>query len=377
MVKHELPSLAAKNRVYERFISRLESASGFVVSGHRNPDADCLATMLGAALLARKLHKPVTIVIDGSISPNVEFLVKIAEYNRIEINGIWSADADTVVICDTAKPDLLPANPDFRELLESPRTVVFEIDHHLGSDSEFIADPANALVDRASSSGSLLARLVFKLYRRGTVDDLLSRNMVVSLLIGMMSDTQMGKVQPSHSEARLYKRGVVILSELLEKTTFSPDKIDTIQALYAEMVRLTNEEQRIDEYFATRTKQRGAVAWAALDPDESDRLVTEFGDSNVRSSARRITDRMTEVSGKIGMVTYVDGTDIVQCRMRREYGYRDVDLRQVIDAVGTDDGGGHPGAIAFRFPADDIADYQRFVHDLVELANELTADSNS
>lgn len=373
MTKAAFRSIAEKNRVYQAFIEKLERGNGFVVSGHYDPDADCIATMLGYAILVRKLRKPVTLVIGGAIPENLGYLLKIAEYNRIGINEEPLAATDTVVLCDTAKPGLLPKEAILQNALADPTVTVMEIDHHLGGDSEYLAPVEHALVDHASSSGSLLARLVCKIRIHGTIEDVYSRNIVIALLTAMMSDTQMGRILPSHTEARVYAMLIDLLRGLLKRSTFSPEKFDSIEGLYAEMVRLSEDEERLDNAFISRHRVDGALAWIALDEAESAHLIDEYGEDNLKAAARRVTDRMTGVSGKIGMVCYVDSREVIQCRMRREYGYEGVDLREVIPLVEAPDGGGHPGAIGFRFRRSEIDDYPTLIHRLVSAAQSLAA----
>lgn len=359
--------------MYEAFLDRLKTGTGFLVSGHRDPDADCIATMLGVALLARKVHKPATLLIGGSIPENLQYLLTIAEYNRIAINTIPVASTDTLILCDTAKPSLLPEDSILARALENPEVQVFEIDHHLGGDSAYLAPPEQALVDHASSSGSLLARLVCKIDTAEAIEDVYSRNLVIALLTAMMSDTQMGRVLPSRREARIYHRLIGMLGGVLERSTFTPDKFDSIETLYAEMVRLSKDEEQLDNAFISRHHLDGVLAWIALDQAESTRLLREYGEDNVKAAARRVTDRMTGISGKIGMVCYFDDRGLIQCRMRREYGYEGIDLREVIPIAGAPDGGGHPGAIGFRYPQEQVPDFDDLVRRLISVAASLAA----
>lgn len=371
MSKSAISTLAEKNQVYQTFMDRLDEGTGFLVSGHHDPDPDCLATMLGVALLARKMRKPATMIFGGSIPENLDYLLSIAEYNRVSINVDPTNPIDTVVFCDTAKPSLLPTSEVLQRVLSDPTVELFEIDHHLGGDSEYLVPTGHALVDQASSSGSLLARLACKINAAGVIEDLFSRNLVITLLTAMMSDTQMGRVLPSHREARIYARLLDMLSGMLVRTTFAPNKFDSIEALYAEMVRLSEDEERLDNAFIARHKVNGALAWIALDQHDSVRLTSEFGEENLKAAARRVTDRMTGISRKVGMVCYYDSQQLIQCRMRREYGYDGIDLRDIIPIVEAPDGGGHPGAIGFRFPKNDVADYAGLIDKLVSVAISL------
>jgi nanoRNase/pAp phosphatase (c-di-AMP/oligoRNAs hydrolase) len=73
------------------------------------------------------------------------------------------------------------------------------------------------------------------------------------------------------------------------------------------------------------------------------------------------------------MVAYVDENSVIQCRLRREYGYEGTDLRNAIENLDTPDGGGHPGAVGFRFPADEIDDFDALIARIVSVANQLAA----
>lgn len=345
------------------------------MSGHRDPDADCIATMLGVALLARKSHKPATLIVGGTIPDNLQYLLDIAEYNRISVNADPVAATDTLVLCDTAKPSLLPEDGTLKDALENPAVEVFEIDHHLGGDSEYLTSRDHALVDHASSSGSLLARLVCKADTNGIIEDVYSRNLVIALLTAMMSDTQMGRILPSHRESRIYHRLIDMLGSVLERTTIAKDDqknwFNSIESLYEEMVRLSEDEKQLDDAFIHRHRVDGIIAWIALDQTESRALLERYGEDNVKAAARRVTDRMTGISGKIGMVCYFDSRGLIQCRMRREYGYEGIDLREVIPIAGAPDGGGHPGAIGFRYPPDQVTDYDELIDRLVSIATSL------
>jgi nanoRNase/pAp phosphatase (c-di-AMP/oligoRNAs hydrolase) len=121
-----------------------------------------------------------------------------------------------------------------------------------------------------------------------------------------------------------------------------------------------------------------AVGYIALSPEESTALFDKYGADVVVSVARSATDRLAEESGRLGLVVYYDGRrkeSLVQCRMRRNYGYEGVDLRNLLNRLGVTDGGGHPGAIGFRFNRSRIKDYEGFVESVVDAGNRLVAEA--
>lgn len=74
----------------------------------------------------------------------------------------------------------------------------------------------------------------------------------------------------------------------------------------------------------------------------------------------------------IGYYDFADGTEgLVQFRLRRSHGFKEYDVRWVIDFFKIANGGGHQGAIGFRYPPAEIADIESFVD---RLLNELEDD---
>lgn len=378
MSKEPLNTIAEKNRLYQRFMERFESGRSFVVSGHTNPDADCLATMVAVALLIRKFSKPVCLVTAGHMPKNLDYLLTIARYNGVVVNEKPEYLPDTGIVCDTAKPSLLPEEKELQRLIRSEHTVLMEIDHHLGGDSQYIASREYALVDQASSACSLLARLAIKIYDSGVVEEVFSRNVVVSILTGMVGDTQMGRVIASHREARMYTLLTNYLDDMLQQKTFAKGNFNDSEHLYKEMVRLSDAERAVWTYLMEHKRLEGAVGYIALRQEESTTLFDSYGADVVVSVARSATDRLAEESGRLGLVVYYDGRrdeSLIQCRMRRNYGYEGVDLRNLLNRLGVTDGGGHPGAIGFRFRRSRVKDFEGFLERIVEAGNRLVAEA--
>lgn len=374
MTKAALATIAQKNRIYDRILNRFSEGKSFLVSGHTNPDADCLATMVGVSLLIRKFSKPVRLITEGHMPKNLDYLLMIAEYNGVHLQDAAEIPPDTTIMCDTAKPSLLPEREELEQTLASRDVVTIEIDHHLGGDSAYIARPTYALVDEASSACSLLARLAWKLSLSGQINEVFTRNVVVALLTGMVGDTQMGKVLSSRRESRMYSLLTGYLDQMLREQTFSEGKFTDAEHLYTEMIRLSDAEREVWKYIMELKVVDRSVGYIALTPEQSTDLFYTYGADVVVSVTRSAADRLAEESGRLGLVVYYDERQeesLLQCRMRRNYGYEDVDLRKLLDRLNITDGGGHPGAIGFRFPRSRIGDYPDLIHRIVEAANEL------
>lgn len=379
MSKAPLTNIAQKNRIYERIIERFAMGRSFLVSGHANPDADCLATMVGVALIIRKFAKPVRLITEGHMPKNLDYLLVIAEYNGVVIDREAEVPPDTLVVCDTAKPSLLPASEELESAMKTSEVLTIEIDHHLGGDSAYIAKPTYSLVDQASSACSLLARLAWKLSLSRRVDEVFSRNVVVALLTGMVGDTQMGKVLSSPRESRMYNLLTGYLDDMLQNQTFSQGNFTNAQHLYTEMVRLSDAERAVWKYLMDLKSVEGSVGYIALTPEQSTSLFDTYGADVVVAVTRSATDRLAEDSGRIGLVVYYDERQeesLLQCRMRRNYGYEDVDLRRLLDRLNITDGRGHPGAIGFRFPRSRIGDYPELVRRIIGAANDLAVEGS-
>jgi single-stranded DNA-specific DHH superfamily exonuclease len=113
----------------------------------------------------------------------------------------------------------------------------------------------------------------------------------------------------------------------------------------------------------------GSLMVVALDADEMQTMYAGCDDDAIVSTARVVTDKLAEESGKLGLVAYFDNpsrSDLVQFRLRRAGGWKKYDLRGFLTLFSIANGGGHEGAIGFRIPRDQIPDFRGYVSSLVE-----------
>ena len=194
--KHDIASIAEKNRIVRRIGEALSQRESFLLLGHRNPDEDCVAAMVALGLLASKFNKAVYLHLSGSVHEQFSYLLTICTYNSIASIGHDSPlppGIKAVVALDTPKPEMLEASDEIRGILDDPSVLKIEIDHHLGSDSSYFGDEGYRLVTAASSASELVGYLAIKMDadpRYSTVEagGLLTRNLVLAVLTGIIAD---------------------------------------------------------------------------------------------------------------------------------------------------------------------------------------------
>jgi len=242
MQKHDITTIAEKNRVVTNIIEAFIRRERFLIVGHENPDEDCIASMVGVGLLLSKLSKPVSICVAAEMPSHLQYLLEICRFNSIGVNEFGcepatpepadeqpsdaqTARIDTVIICDTAKPEMRETTPAVDRLLNDPDVLKIEIDHHLDADSRYSGDDGHCLVAAASSAAELVGYLACKLssrldiIRRYDIEEVFSRNMVLAVLTGIVSDTQMGKFIKSRKERRFYNIFSDMFNRLLSQKT--------------------------------------------------------------------------------------------------------------------------------------------------------------
>ncbi len=385
-MKQPAATIAERNRVVERIISAIDDRSSFLVTGHTSVDEDCLAAMVAFALIASKFAKTATILVEGPIHENLDFLVRICRYNAIEVIDRLDDDSefDTVVICDTAKRDLLAHRETVLELLAKPAIQAFEIDHHLESDSEYLTDRSCALVDQATSASELVGLVAYKIsMKRGWLEErqvfeVFTRNVVLAILTGVIGDTQMGKFLHNRKERRMYVAYIEIFGNMLfEKTQQRSNNFASVEELFAELRKLSRREEECFDHLFGMRKQDSAVSYLNIDEAEYRALVDRYGNESLSTVLRTVADALAEDSGRLSLVVYSGrpaGNDLLQCRARRSKHYKKVDLRKLLDRLEIQNGGGHQGAIGFRLPLASVPDIEAFVAEVLACLNEMVRE---
>ena len=384
MSKRAIPKTRDKNAIIANIVGALIRQKGFLLLGHRDPDDDCIACQVAFALLARKFAKPVSIYLSSRIHEHFQYLLDICRYNGIPVlhaTDLLTNPVDTLVLCDTPKPAMIAASEEVQGLLHTPRLLRIEIDHHLGSDSAYFGDPGYRLVTEASSASELVGHILLWLRRRPAllaqfnIQDLISRNIVLAVVTGIIGDSRMGLLLKSERQKRSYRTFSSLFNKLLARTTVGESNFSDMKQVYQEIQKQSESEARCLEFFLQRQRFEGRVGYAFMGDRDSARLARDFDRDTVIAAARSVADRLAEESGWLGLVGYCeppgDG-QLVQFRLRRSRRYKRFDLRLVLELFGFKDGGGHEGAIGFRLPRQSIPSLSDYVTRLVQGIDEAT-----
>ena len=252
MAKKRIETIAEKNRTIDRMTGVILKRNCFLLIGHQNPDEDCIASMVAFALILSKFSKGASIYLGVKIHENFSYLFNVCRYNSIRI--LYRGDTagrsfDAVVVFDTPKPSMVESDIHIRELMANPDVVIMEFDHHLGVDSDYIGDEGYRLVTEASSASELVGHLAMKLSSRtellGTyqIRELLSRNVILAMLTGIIGDSKMGRFLRSSRERRYYDLFTRMFNVMLGSSTTKTTNFSSMEQIFTELFRLSAAEE--------------------------------------------------------------------------------------------------------------------------------------
>ena len=384
MQKKPIPTVRQESRIVGNILSAIDSRENFLVLGHKNPDEDCIASMVAFSLIVRKFDKHPVLFLGDKVHEHFRYLLDICKYNSIKMleeKEPLTTPIDAVVICDTPKPSMVLSTDEIQQLFDLPEVVKIEFDHHLDADSEYIGDEGYRLVTVASSAAELVGHLLLKLKNREDllsryqITDLMSRNLVLAILTGIIGDSKMGQFIKTKRERHYYQLFSGLFNRYLTEQTTRDTNFSDKDEVFQEMQKLTKEEEHCYQYFMKRKLVTSSVGYVALDGEDTAPLYESCSVETIVVVARAVADSLAEESGKLGLVAYYDepGTsDLIQFRIRRSRGFRDVDLRKLLTVFSIKDGGGHEGAIGFRISRQVIEDWQEYIGKLVRgIENEI------
>jgi nanoRNase/pAp phosphatase (c-di-AMP/oligoRNAs hydrolase) len=295
--------------------------------------------------------------------------------------------ASALVLVDTPKPEMIDRSELFDGMRADPNILKIEFDHHLEADSRYFGDPDYRLVYEASSTCEILGLLALKmdadahLKARNDVDELLSRNLVLAVLSGMIGDSQMGRYLKTRRERWFYARFSVLFEKLLEKKTVSgSNNFSSKEQVFDALAALSNDEDACYRYMSTNASTAGRVRFVSLDAEASRFLFATYGNDTVVAVSKALVDRFAEESGYLGLVGYYDDpalSPFAQFRLRRSQAFNVLDLRDALARLRIANGGGHPGAVGFRVERAALPDIgsaiAAFARELSAMADEAIA----
>ncbi len=386
MKKMNIDTIHQKNEIINNIFDSIVTRHDFLILGHKNPDEDCISSMVAFALLLSKFYKPVRLYFSASVHEHYQYLLNICKYNSIDIHYSDDLDTDsvdTIIVCDTAKPSMIDMTPHINSLFSRETVRVVEVDHHVGADSEYIGAEGYCLVTEASSACELIGLIVLKLCNRKdllnmyNITDPFSRNIVLSILSGIIGDTKMGKYLKSRREKKYYGIFSTLYNNVLLKETVKKSNFSDKNQVFDELVRLSKKEEFCFEFIISRKKFSKSVGYVVLDNESMGDLYRECDNDTVISVSRTVADILAEESGRLSLIVYYDNpekSNLIQFRVRRSENFKCYDVREIIRVFSIENGGGHEGAIGFRVTRESVDDIDKYVEGLIEAIEKEVED---
>jgi len=372
-IKAEISTIAEKNRIVGRIGDTFLERDTFLLLGHKDPETDCIASLVSLALLINNFHKEITIYLSNPPAAHFTYLLAICKYSGISVvHGKLpkAASFSTVVLLDTAKSAMLTVNDEITALLKDDAVRKIEIDHHLGSDSWYSGDEGYCLVSEACSTCELIGYLLLKLvsrkdkYKKLT----LSRNLVLAILTGIVGDSQMGKYLKTRREKLYYRLFIKLFDEVMGEKSPGSKSLSSMDAVFDVIQNFSVREKHCFDAMMELKHTEKSIHYVPLGAPKSKELFASYGSELIVNVSKAVVDKLAETCGKLGLVAYYDDpslSDFVQFRLRRSAQCLNVDLRSVLAELKIENGGGHPGAVGFRVKKKEIPDIELYTAKLV------------
>jgi nanoRNase/pAp phosphatase (c-di-AMP/oligoRNAs hydrolase) len=377
VAKEKIRTIGEKNRTLSNIIETLVKRHDFLLLGHMSPDDDCIASTVAFALILHMFYKNALVYFGNQTHERFRYLLDICRYNSIRILAPDSpppSKVDTIILCDTPKPSMIEGKEFLSRIPPNPDLIRIEVDHHIGADSDYFGDPGYRLVTEASSSSELIGHILLKLKERKDlledfqIADLFPRNLVLAILTGIIGDSNMGQFLKSPRERRYYQIFSSMFNDMLAQTTIKKSNFFTMSEVYGELQKLSSREEGCFNAMMGRKRFSPSIGYVVLTQNESQELGSAFDEDTIVSTARVVADRLAEESSRLSLVAFYDtkpSSDLIQFRVRRSSAYKRYDLRGILTLFEIPNGGGHEGAIAFRIPRAEIADFPGYIDRLV------------
>lgn len=359
-----------------------------------SPDFDSVCSSLSFVLYLKRIKKNALIYLPLERDESYDFLMKIADYNSVlvisdleKLRSELETKEYVFVILDTPNKMLLPDFDVINAIFNSYKQKdSIEMDHHFGNDSEVIYPDSVSLFKCANSCCDIIADFFWECGKKNELnsvdmDEFFPRNIVLTLLTGICSDTQLGKFCQIENERNWFK----ILTNRLNSLTW--EKSDNFRTP-VEIFDVINKKNKaksivIEEMLKTATFQNGLGLLIFPKVEKDDNLFCSMQKpscleqkpfclgQNLFCSLEDVSDDLVnllpEEAGKVGIFAYFDSKkEKFMVKIRRSAAFHELDLRQLdvmlIDLFDKDfsGGGGHPGAVSFRVSPE--IEYENFVN---------------
>ncbi len=377
-------SIGEKNATIERIFKLVLSNNNFLLLGHTYADEDCIASLVAVALLLKKFQKKAIIYFEKPIFPHLAFFYDMCEYNSIPVitgNFKRKKKPDVIFVLDTPKPSMIAASGTAIDFLNDPSIPKIEFDHHFEGNADYTGDPGYRLTMRASSTGEIIAHLCAKLENRPLllkdygITELYSRNIVLAILTGMIGDAKLGNYLFKKRDKIFYDYFLKKFNNFLnEKCYVNSKNISSANQIVNLFETLSYNDNMILKKIMPNADYKEKIAIIFIDEKQSQDIITEENHTSFVDVIKKATNMIAETVSGIGISAYYEPCEIsdkIQFRVRASQAIKGIDLRPILNNLNITDGGGHPGAIGFRFSRNDIKNIDEFTQKLIDQVQEI------
>jgi nanoRNase/pAp phosphatase (c-di-AMP/oligoRNAs hydrolase) len=360
----------------DRAVSLIGGKENFLFCGDIDPDSVC--SMMSLALFLRLMDKQASLVLATGLSNNLDYLISILNHNSIRIleteNQIKSIEksVEAIIVCDTANTKMVPFYSLLLEKFIAKGIPVIEIDHHFGADSEAITRQGIKLFREANATTEIIGELLQNLVKKfpETTDPFSQRNILISLITGLLGDTAGGKTIYIKEDFDYWMKE---LGERLTNNTRwrkaregrpsegESSKFQTPEKIRDYLDRLSTQQEKYLNAITSRVDKQNGLGLLNLMSSVRKQIENVCGAHDFNwfpDILGPLLNRIPEEAGKLGVVFYngknAEGEDCVFIKLRRSIDYDGFDLREVEGPIkkafgdGYMGGGGHAGAVSFR-----------------------------
>ena len=364
-----------------------------------NHDPDAIGSSLALALFLQHQKKESIIYLPGGTESTLDFILDIVEYNHIiiekDINKaeeILRNKKPVIITTDTATHLLLPNFDIINKLIIEEKLITIEIDHHFGGDSENVYNDSITLFKNTNSTCEIIAEFLEFIGKEENEnldnDIIFPRNIVLSLLVGICFDTQLGKFV---NNKKVYNKWFDFLSERLEWLTWgSPKIIRSAMQVFEAINKISRNKRKIISDIVKNTKIINKVGLLMIPPYEKYQSLDKNGDPTciLAKIIPDLANKVPEYSGTIGITAFFDTVLLTYfIKVRRSYKFKKYDLRNCETSLKNLfgdkylGGGGHEGATSFRVSEMDRSDFIKkiklFHNNLAKIVEEVLFNTTS
>jgi phosphoesterase RecJ-like protein len=294
----------------EKIVEVFREYDSFVLTGHMDPDGDCVGSQISLAILLKKWEKTVYIVNPGLPSPDFDFL---PHYNWFS-ETIPPLDIDVAIVMDSGNMERTGPLKDY--LLD--RKKIINIDHHAHNT---VPGDLNYIDTSVSSVGEI----IYQIYKYA--DEPITPEVAVSLYVSIMTDT--GCFKHANTTAQTHR----VVAGLLENGNFLPS--DIYNKIYEQD---SLESMHLLGKVLTNLRTKGVLAWSIITRGDFEETNTSQEDlSGAVGYLRQLADC------EVAVLFYEKADGRVKSSFRSKNSF---DLLPVVNSFG---GGGHRGAAGATF----------------------------